>query len=359
MDSKNNYKVIGLMSGTSLDGLDVAYCQFSKAGKVWKYEILRATTIDYTAAWTQRISSAHHLSGEDLVSLNVAYGKLLGKLCKDFIQRNKIGKVDFIASHGHTIFHQPAKGFTYQIGDGSAIYAECGVPVVYDFRSLDVMRGGQGAPLVPAGDKVLFSNYDVCLNLGGIANLSIDIRKQRKAYDICFANMGLNHLARQANKKYDAGGAMAEKGDLNVRMLQALNKIYEDMRLIRPSLGRELFEEKILGVLNDEKISLNDRLRTCTESIAMEIVKAVTAYHRKLNVLCTGGGAFNSFLISKLLEHGGDDVSWIVPDENVVKYKEALVFAFLGVLRARREVNCLKSVTGALSDSSSGVLAGF
>jgi anhydro-N-acetylmuramic acid kinase len=267
--------------------------------------------------------------------------------------------VDFIASHGHTIFHQPAKGFTCQIGDGGAIHAECGVPVVYDFRSLDVMRGGQGAPLVPAGDKVLFSDYDVCLNLGGIANLSIDIRKQRKAYDICFANMGLNHLARKANKKFDAGGALAEKGELNIKMLQALNKIYEDMRLIRPSLGRELFEEKILKLLDEEKIPLNDRLRTFTESTAMEIVKAVLAYHRKVTVLCTGGGAFNSYLISKLLEHGGDDVSWIVPDENVVKYKEAMVFAFLGVLRARKEVNCLKSVTGALVDSSGGVLAGF
>lgn len=347
------------MSGTSLDGLDIAYCQFSKTTKGWKYEIQQATTVDYSAAWTQRISTAHLLSGEELIALNVAYGKLLGKICKDFMQRHKLNKVDFIASHGHTIFHQPAKGFTYQIGDGNAIFAECNVPVVYDFRSLDVMRGGQGAPLVPAGDKVLFSDYDVCLNLGGIANLSIDIRKQRKAYDICFANMGLNYLARKVNKQFDAGGMLAEKGNLNVKMLQTLDKIYEDLRLIRPSLGRELFEEKIVKLLDDERVPLNDRLRTFTESSAVEIVKAVKTYHRKVNVLCTGGGAFNTFLISKLLEHGGDDVSWIVPDENVVKYKEALVFAFLGVLRVRKEPNCLKSVTGALIDSSGGTLAGF
>jgi anhydro-N-acetylmuramic acid kinase len=358
MQSKNSYQVIGLMSGTSLDGLDVAHCTFTQASDRWQYAINQATTIRYPSAWKKILSNAHSLSAEKLLALDSAYGSFLGKTVADFIARHKL-KVDFIASHGHTIFHQPSNRFTYQIGNGNALYAETEIPVIYDFRSLDVMRGGEGAPLVPAGDKFLFADYDVCLNLGGIANLSVDVKKQRVAYDICFCNMSLNYLSSLIGKEYDRNGAIAESGEVDRGLLKKLQSVYNATRKKRPSLGRELFEQRIKPLLEDKSVSLEDRLCTATESAAQEIVNSILELKKNASVLCTGGGAFNSFLISRMLDLCGDDASLILPDENVVKFKEALVFAFLGVLRVRDEVNCLKSVTRASKDSSSGVLVGF
>ncbi|MFZ6009265.1 MAG: anhydro-N-acetylmuramic acid kinase, partial [Bacteroidota bacterium] len=301
MVSKEKYKVIGLMSGTSLDGLDIASCTFIKNEKHWKYQIDQAVTIKYPPSWLEKLSQAHTLSAEDLLALDVAYGKYLGKVSLDFIRKHKL-KIDFVASHGHTIFHQPKRSFTYQIGNGNALFAAIGLPVVYDFRSLDVMLGGQGAPLVPAGDKFLFSDFDVCLNLGGIANLSMDIKGQRHAYDICFSNMGLNYLASQAGKDYDAFGDMAAEGELNKVLLRDLNKVYKTFRIKRPSLGREIFENRIKPLLDQKKIPLHDRLRTFTESAAQEIVLALMSGKKNPKVLCTGGGAFNSFLIARMLD---------------------------------------------------------
>jgi anhydro-N-acetylmuramic acid kinase len=358
MKNQEQYKVLGLMSGTSLDGLDIAFCRFSKVDIGWNYSIEAAETIRYSKRWVEALSNAHILTGEDLVALDVQYGKFLGSACRDFLERHKL-KPDFISSHGHTIFHQPGKGFTLQIGNGTAVQVITGLPVVYDFRTLDVLKGGEGAPLVPAGDKFLFSDYDVCLNLGGIANLSRDVNGQRKAYDICFVNMALNYLAAKAGKKFDKNGVMAADGEVDASMLRKLDKIYAGMAAKKPSLGREIFEKKIKPLLDDKTISLNDRLCTVTESSASEIIKAVSDKKTNPKVLCTGGGAFNSFLISRMLDIAGDRVTLIIPEDEIVKFKEALVFAFLGLLRVRDEKNCLKSVTGASSDSSSGVLAGF
>lgn len=358
MISQASYKVIGLMSGTSLDGLDIAYCQFKKKPDGWAYSIQNAETISYNAAWLGKLANAHTLSGEKLIELDSAFGHLLGKHTKEFIAKHKL-RPDFIASHGHTVFHQPAKGFTYQLGNGQALYANTGIPVVYDFRTLDVLLGGQGAPLVPAGDKFLFSDYDVCLNLGGIANLSTDIKKTRIAFDICFTNMGLNYLAAKAGKKYDKDGAMANAGEPDKKLLQRLEKIYQKLRTKRPSLGREFFESQIQPLLDDERVPLSNRLRTFTRAAAQEIIQTILTLKKNPRVLCTGGGAFNAFLISEMLELIGDSGTLVIPDNDIVKFKEALVFAFLGVLRVRDEKNCLKSVTGASADSSSGVLAGF
>jgi anhydro-N-acetylmuramic acid kinase len=357
MKTANKYKVIGLMSGTSLDGLDVACCTFKKNRSGWDYTIDKAITIKYSAGWLSKLSQAHHLSGEELMALDAEYGKYLGNVCAKFISLNKLN-VDFIASHGHTIFHQPAKGFTYQIGSGNAIHAITGLPVVFDFRSLDVALGGEGAPLVPAGDKLLFQDYDVCLNLGGIANLSMDIKETRYAFDVCFCNMGLNYLAAKAGKEIDTDGNMAAGGEVKVPLLNRLKKVYAPLREKRSSLGREIFEKHVQPLLDSEDIALNDRLATFTESIASEIVQSIPA-RKNPSVLCTGGGTFNSFLISRMLDYVGDDAALIVPEENVIKFKEALVFAFLGVLKVEGEANCLKSVTHASRDSSSGVMAGF
>lgn len=358
MESKQRYKVIGLMSGTSLDGLDIAACTIEHAAKGWSFKIHHAETIRYAASWVKKLAGAHLLPSGNLIETDIRYGKLIGSAVVKFMNEKKF-RPDFISSHGHTIFHQPSKGFTYQMGNGNAIHAVTGLPVVCDFRSMDVLRGGEGAPLVPAGDKFLFSGYDICLNLGGIANLSMEVHRERIAFDVCFTNMALNYLALKAGKKFDPNGQMAGAGDVNRILLRKLNTLYKKFRHNRPSLGREIFEEKIRPLLDDDAVPLRDRLATLTESAAHEIARAIPANRKIRKVLCTGGGAFNSFLISRILELGGDRLTLILPDEDIIKFKEAVVFAFLGVLRVRDEVNCLKSVTGATRDSSAGVLVGF
>ncbi len=270
--------------------------------------------------------------------------------------KNKIKGVQYVASHGHTVFHQPENGFTFQLGDGNAIHAASGIPVIYDFRSLDIKLGGQGAPLVPIGDKLLFGEYDACLNLGGIANLSWDSNRQRKAFDMCFVNMGLNYLAGKKNMAFDKNGKLASDGTINPTMLGALSKAYENIGKNNPSLSREIFEKNFLKIL-DQNISIEDKLCTFTESVAEEIAKRFPT-DKKLSVLCTGGGSFNSYLMYRLIERCGENVVLILPDPETVNFKEALIFAFLGVLRARNENNCLKSVTGARKDNCGGVLVG-
>lgn len=358
MNVKQKYRVIGLMSGTSLDGLDIACCTFRQTKKGWDYAIEKATTLRYSTTWSESLSRAHTLSGADLLALHASYGQWLGKSVKEFVTKHKL-KIDFIASHGHTIFHQPEKKFTFQLGAGNAIYAASQYPVVYDFRALDVSLNGQGAPLVPIGDKLLFSEYDVCLNLGGIANLSTDIKKKRIAYDISFMNMGLNYLSAKAGKTFDENGAMAESGSVNKSMLQQLDKVYSKWRKNRPSLAREHFEKYLQPIFDQDEIPLNDRLRTSVESSAKEIALAIRQCAKDPKVLCTGGGAQNSFFISTLLDACGDDAQLIIPDSSVINFKEALVFAFLGTLRVRNEINCLHTVTGADYSTSSGVMVGF
>ncbi len=346
------------MSGTSLDGVDIACCTFSN-NKKWKFTIDKAETLAYPANWLKKLKEAHTLPAERLAALDVSYGKFLAERSNDFIKRNKIRNVDFISSHGHTIFHQPENGFSHQIGNGNVIHAGTGLPVIYDFRSLDIAHGGQGAPLVPIGDKFLFNDYDVCLNLGGIANLSLEKKKKRIAFDVCYVNMGLNYLASKAGKKYDHNGTLASSGELNKKIEAELDRAYLKVRSKRPSLAREFFETNIQPILDREDISLQDILRTFTESSAKEIAEAILDLRKKATVLCTGGGAFNSFFMYRLIERCGNEATFIIPDDEVVNFKEALVFAFLGVLRVRGEVNCLKSVTGASKDSSGGVSVGF
>jgi anhydro-N-acetylmuramic acid kinase len=360
IESVNNFKVLGLMSGTSLDGLDVAYCHFRKQANGWRYQLKVAETIPYARSWRKHLSTAQHMSAVELVSLDFAYGEYLGSVCRDFIRRHKL-RVDFIASHGHTIFHQPENGFTFQLGNGNALHAQSAIPVVFDFRSLDVQRGGEGAPLVPLGDALLFADFDVCLNLGGIANLSADVKGSRHAFDICFCNMALNFLMQSTGKQFDKGGRLSSRGSVNDGLKKDLDKVNAKWRSKRLSLGRELFERHVQPMLSGARIPVHDKLRTVTASIADEIADAFRAVRRskKSSVLCTGGGVFNTFLISELLERCGDDFTLILPEDDVIKFKEAIVFAFLGVRRVRQEINCFRSVTGATQDSSSGSMIGF
>lgn len=354
----NKYDVIGMMSGTSLDGVDIAYCHFELNKKRWSFSIKAARTYSYSSDWKNKLSSAQLLSGEKLMELHSAYGNYLGELCHQFIKKNKLKKIDLIASHGHTIFHQPQNRFTFQLGDGNAIHSITGIPIVYDFRSLDVTLGGEGAPLVPIGDRLLFDEYDACLNLGGIANISVEMRGKRKAFDVCFCNMALNYLAGKIGKEYDESGEMSAGGKVNENLLREFQRIYSPDHGKKPSLAREGFEKKIQLLLDNETIPLNDRLRTTCESIAREIERVIPKQRKRLKLLATGGGAHNEFLIHLLNQRLSKKTEIIVPDKMTIDFKEALVFAFLGVLRLRNEINVLKSVTGAVRDSCSGVLIG-
>lgn len=347
----NTYRVIGLMSGTSLDGLDIAYCRFKYVKKKWKFSIKKAATTGYDKKWLNKLSSAHDIPGEELIDLHNEYGTYMGNAVKHFIKQNKIEKVDFISSHGHTIFHQPEKHFTFQLGKGASLAAASGLPVVSDFRTLDVALGGQGAPLVPIGDMLLFGDYDYCLNLGGFANISFDEKGKRIAFDICPCNMVLNFLAGFLNMEYDKDGKIASKGKVNQAVLQKLNSLKYYKKSYPKSLGREWVEKEFMPLMDGWHSNIEDKIATVTEHCAMQIAEIVKS--KKGKMLVTGGGAFNKYLI-KRIEKLAPKIKVVVPGKELVNNKEALVFAFLGVLRWRGEVNCLKSVTGASKNNSGG-----
>ena len=297
------------------------------------------------------------LSSVDLLLLNNEFGKWLGNHVRLFIARHDL-QVDFVASHGHTVFHQPDKNLTYQIGAGQELANSCGKMVVCDFRSLDVSLGGQGAPLVPIGDQSLFDEFDYCLNLGGIGNVSFDHDHERVAYDICPVNMLLNHLTGQIGKPYDKNGEIARSGNLDENLLKTLNALDYYQLPFPKSLGYEWFCDQVLPIIDSNTSDIADKLFTAIQHIAYQIFKDVTArhHHQHAKLLATGGGARNTFLIEKLQEFMNDKIKVVVPAPEIVDFKEAIIFAFMGVKRIRNEVNCLKSVTGASIDSSGGVI---
>ncbi len=355
------YNVVGLMSGTSLDGVDIAFCRFIFANNTWTYNIVEAETIAYTAEWKQALLSLEKTDAFTFQQTHVEYGFFLGKLVSDFIKKHHL-KADFVSSHGHTIFHQPQKKLTVQIGAGSAIAAKCSLPVVCDFRSLDVALGGQGAPLVPIGDKLLFAEYDFCLNLGGFANVSYNLPSPngegagvRRAFDICPVNIVMNNICTTLGKEYDNEGKLARSGNINELLLNELNQLpFYQLPSNKPkSLGKEWVIENIHPLLAKYKLAPTDILRTFCEHIAMQVANAL---NDKPNgkILVTGGGAFNTFLMECIKKNTVHQL--IVPAKKTIDFKEALIFAFLGVLRMRNEINCLKSVTGAQRDNCGGAV---
>jgi len=343
------------MSGTSLDGLDIAYCEFKKNEK-WQYEILLAETLKYSKSWRDKLRSAFKSDGYYLSYLDIEYGKFIGEKVLSFIKKHKL-VVDFIASHGHTIFHEPEKGLTLQIGHGISIASVSNLPVVCDFRSGDVALGGQGAPLVPLVDKMLFSKYDYCLNLGGFANISFDNKQgERIAFDICPVNIVLNELVGKFGKEFDTGGRIASMGVIDRDLLSRLNRLAFYKAKAPKSLGREWVEHKFFPILNACNISTQDTLRTVVEHIATQIALAVHVKPRLTapKLLITGGGAYNTFLLKRISSVATCTIS--LPEDITIQFKEAMAFAFLGVLKMREETNILKSVTGAKRDSSGGTI---
>lgn len=350
-----HYSVIGLMSGTSLDGVDIAFCRFSNDKNRWTYEIVHGETIGYPDSWKQILLNLEKTDALTFQQTHVDYGLYLGALVADFIKKYDL-KPDFVSSHGHTIFHQPEKKLTVQIGAGSAIAAECNLPVVCDFRSLDVALGGQGAPLVPVGDKLLFSEFDFCLNLGGFANVSYQFNDQRIAFDISPVNIVMNAICAKLGKEYDNGGELARTGTIHESLLHELNELsFYNLPLDSPkSLGKEWVIKNIDPLLEKFNLSEADVLRTFCEHAAIQIAKALN--NKPVgNLLVTGGGVYNTFLMEKIKKHVIHQLT--IPGKDTIEFKEALIFAFLGVLRMRNEVNCLKTVTGAKHDNVGGVVA--
>jgi anhydro-N-acetylmuramic acid kinase len=351
MSELHRYHVIGLMSGTSLDGLDMAYCTF-KRDESWHFELHTAKTVTYDNTWRDRLRSAHALSGLALSQLHVDLGILHGAWVKEFIQSHSLN-VDFIASHGHTIFHQPQLGLTLQIGSPAHIAAATGMDVIADFRTTDVAHGGQGAPLVPIGDLWLFGKYPMCLNLGGIANVSVKESLHMEAFDIGLCNMALNHFAEKLGVAYDRDGALSRMGNVNASLLEQLNSLDFFKQSAPKSLGKEFWVNDFLPIVERSGVSSHDALRTITEHIAIQIAAALSQRERG-EILVTGGGALNGFLMERIAAHTHHQV--VLPNRQIIDFKEALIFAFLGALRMACESNALASVTGAKRDSIGGAI---
>jgi len=346
----NEFRVVGVMSGTSLDGVDIALCSFKRVGEKWTFTIDAAETVAYDDNWKRILSTIHAKNAEEFAFTNVQYGKYLGNLVRDFLNKNQ-RTADFISSHGHTVFHQPSRQFTFQLGDGAALSVAGGLPVVCDFRSTDVALGGQGAPLVPIGDKLLFSEYDYCLNLGGIANVSFDRNGDRVAFDVCPCNIVLNGLANEVGKNYDENGRLAASGEINDGLLQQLNRLSYYGKKSPKSLGREDVERNFIPLLVSSNLSIEDKLSTLCDHVAIQITSTVNDGHK---LLITGGGVYNEFLIKRIKHYSKAAI--LIPEKKIIEFKEALIFAFLGVLRWIGEINCMKSVTGATKDSIAGAV---
>ena len=349
---KEIYNVIGVMSGTSLDGVDLAYISFKKNPN-WDFEIIYAETIPYSEEWIEILKNGMELSKVGLNTLNENYTDLLSKIILDFIKLNKIKDVDAVCSHGHTILHQPQNGFTLQIGNLPKIAKLIENPVVCDFRVQDVLLGGQGAPLVPIGDRLLFSKYDYCLNLGGFSNISFENEGKRIAYDISPVNTVLNYYSKKLGFDYDDKGQIARSGNLNNDLFEKLNAIQYYGQTFPKSLGMEFVNGTIFPLLNDFKITNEDMLRTFVEHIAYQIGLSISKESKTL--LITGGGAYNTFLIDRM-KYYLPNTELVIPNDAIIQFKEALIFAFLGILKLRNENNVLASVTGAKKDHSSGVI---
>ncbi|MCG2611408.1 anhydro-N-acetylmuramic acid kinase [Flavobacterium sp. SM15] len=350
------YKVVGVMSGTSLDGVDLAHIHFTIEKNKWDFQIFESETVAYSEDWVDRLKNAVDFSKEELLQLNEEYTEVLAAIIRDFIEKHQIKDLDAVCSHGHTILHQPQNGFTLQIGNLPKIAELLNEKVVCDFRVQDVQLGGQGAPLVPIGDRILFSDYDYCLNLGGFSNVSFEENDNRIAFDISPVNTVLNFYADKLGLKYDDKGQISKSGKVSTELLSELNALEFYSKSYPKSLGFEFVKTVVLPMMENYPISVEDKLRTFTEHIAFQIAAALPKKHGTL--LVTGGGAYNNFLIEQM-QACLPKMKLVVPDAKTIEFKEALIFALLGVLKLRNEVNVLASVTGASRNHSSGVIYEF
>lgn len=353
------YKAIGLMSGSSLDGLDITFVELQEISGKWSYTILKTDCIDYQQSLLGQLKNAINLPALEYQLLHSEYGNYLGEQVNHFIEKNRIEhQVSLIASHGHTTFHLPEKRMTHQLGDGAVIAAITRLPVISDLRALDVAFGGQGAPIVPFGEKLLFPEHHFFLNIGGIANISAHGEKI-VAFDICAANRVLNMLANEEGFEYDDQGKIAAGGQLNTELLNQLNALEYYRQPYPKSLSNTFGTDVVFPLTKSFGTNTADALHTYTEHISLQIKDALKPFLKDKiqTLLITGGGAFNLYLIERLSVHLKDiNFKIELPDEKVIKYKEALIMALLGVLRWREQYTVSASVTGAKNDSIGGAL---
>lgn len=338
-----SYKVLGIMSGTSLDGIDLAICTFQKKKK-WQFRIKRAKTLKYSNYWTRTLKNLHLKNKSFIEEIDIKYAQFLAQKINKFLENEK---VDFIACHGHTIFHNPQNNYTLQIGDGKTIANFTKIKTINNFRALDIALNGQGAPLVPIGDLHLFPEYKYCVNLGGFANISIKDNITITAFDICPVNIVMNEISKKLDLDFDIDGENAKRGKIIPQLLKKLNNIEFYKTPPPKSLSREWVDEYVKPLLLENYLP-EDMLHTFCEHISIQI----GSFLKTKNALFTGGGCFNSYLVKRIMYYSKAEI--IIPSDKIINFKEALIFAFLGVLRLRNEINCLRSVTGALKDSCSG-----
>jgi len=347
---KDDYNIVGVMSGTSLDGIDLVYANFHFDGN-WHFEIIHSETVAYPYNWEDTLRNLVSYQLDALKVIDAQYTIYLAEVINRFIHKYQLQDIDAICSHGHTALHQPENGLTYQIGNLPILAELIQNQVVCDFRVQDVALGGQGAPLVPIGDKLLFSDYGFCLNLGGFANISSDFEGNRIAYDICPVNIVMNRYAKQLGLDYDDEGKIASTGTIHTELLHKLNKLAFYKTPYPKSLGLEWVDKNIFPLINSFELEINAVLKTFVEHIAIQITSEINK-KTNVSVLVTGGGAYNTYLTNRIKSLSKNTI--IMPSKAIVEFKEALIFGFLGVLKLRNEVNCLKSVTGASKNHSSG-----
>ena len=343
------YNVIGIMSGSSLDGLDMAYCHFSNPNGHWKYHFKETFTFPFPVPLREQLKVSRELDGQSLHQLDIDLGMWIGEKVHHFLKDHK-EKPDLISSHGHTVFHNPGKYLSSTIGNAHMIAGISGIPVITDFRQADVAKKGQGAPLAPIGDLHLFREYDACLNLGGIANISLKTEKEILAWDVVPCNQVLNSLAWRLGFPYDKDGELARSGNLISNWRVYFDNLPYFSKRPPKSISNEWVQKYFLSDLPKNS---RDALYTFTHFIVDAIVSSLKDYSPE-TILLSGGGAKNSYLVQLIREKVKQEV--IVPKSEIIDFKEALIFAFLGVLRSREEVNVLSSVTGATSDSVAGTI---
>lgn len=356
------YRTIGVMSGSSLDGLDICFVVFQESGGKWQFSIEAAECLPFSDEWQIRLKTAVELPAKDYLLLHTQFGHYIGNQILNFIEKHKLfHRVQLICSHGHTTFHLPQQKMTSQLGDGAAIAAVTGIPVVCDLRAVDVALSGQGAPIVPVGEKLLFEEFGLFLNIGGIANISALTKDGYIAYDICPANRVLNMLAMEKGMAFDKDGALAAKGTLRDEPLYALNQLPYYALSYPKSLANEFGIFEVYPLLKKFNLNTQDALRTMVEHVAIQISRNTGRLIQKMDgtvsqkMLITGGGALNLYMIERLksmLQPMGIEV--VLPEPEVINYKEALIMALLGILRWRDEVTVFNSVTGAIKSSVGG-----
>jgi len=346
--------ILGLMSGSSLDGIDMALCSFSGLGESLQWKLIHSVHVPFEPKWKKLLQDLPGSSAYDLSLADYDFGNLLGASSKKYFSDFK---PDYIASHGHTIFHYPALKMTCQIGNGAVIASASGINTICDFRSMDIGYGGQGAPIVSLFDLDFFGGLDVLVNLGGIANLTVPDKNQTIAYDIGPCNQLLNYLAGSIGLEYDQDGLLAAQGEIDQNLLKTLSGHSYFDRTFPKTLDNGYIFNEFVPILDKSKASVQDKLRTVVELIAKMLSREITmhlANHKtKAGVMFTGGGAKNTFLMETFRKKAVG-FEMIETDDEMIDFKEAIMMAYLGYLRVKGKINVLSKVTGASKDSIGG-----